>query len=154
LELWSAWSAKDAEYADEWADKNPCEEVWGSFKPGAVTLGTLFWMADQQMPGRLWLSEDLRGVVADAEKDRVQRFMSVGLSHKEIVARAEKAMLLKDPSEVQHTLHEIAMEARYRDSSAVSRLLIAHQEYKRGSQGGSLKELLTAEVSPIEYLIP
>ena len=154
LELWSAWSAKDAEYADEWADKNPCEEVWGSFKPGAVTLGTLFWMADQQMPGRLWLSEDLRGVVADAEKDRVQRFMSVGLSHKEIVARAEKAMLLKDPSEVQHTLHEIAMEARYRDSSAVSRLLIAHQEYKRGSQGGTLKELLTAEVSPIEYLIP
>jgi DNA-binding transcriptional ArsR family regulator len=111
-------------------------------------------MADQQMPGRLWLSEDLRKVVSEAEQDRVQRFISVGLSHKEIIARAEKAMLLEDPSEIQHTLHEIAMEARYRDSSAVSRLLIAHREFKRGAQGGSLRELLEADVSPIEYLIP
>ena len=154
LTLWAAWSAEDPEYSDEWADSNPCEQVWKSFRKGAVSLGTLFWMADQQMPGRLWLSEDLRKVVTDAEQDRVQRFISVGLSHAEIIARAEKAMLLEDPSEVQHTLHEIAMEARYRDSSAVSRLLIAHREYKRGAMGGSLRELLEADVSPIEYLIP
>jgi hypothetical protein len=154
LTLWAAWSADDPEYAEEWSDANPCEAVWRSFKKGPVSLGTLFWMADQQMPGRLWLPEDLRKVVADAETDRVQRFLSVGLSHKEIIVRAEKAMLLEDPSEVQHTLHEIAMEARYRDSSAVSRLLIAHREFKRGAQGGSLQELFDADVSPIEYLIP
>ncbi len=154
LTLWSAWSAEDPEFSQEWADSNPCEEVWKSFRKGPVSLGTLFWMADQQMPGRLWLSEDLRKVVSEAEQDRVQRFISVGLSHKEIIARAEKAMLLEDPSEVQHTLHEIAMEARYRDSSAISRLLIAHREFKRGAQGGSLRELLEADVSPIEYLIP
>jgi hypothetical protein len=154
LTLWSAWSAEDPEYSEEWAGSNPCDEVWKSFKKGPVTLGSLFWMADQQMPGRLWLSEDLRKVVSEAEQERVQRFISVGLSHKEIIVRAEKAMLLEDPSEVQHTLHEIAMEARYRDSSAVSRLLIAHREFKRGAQGGSLRELLEADVSPIEYLIP
>jgi len=154
LTLWSAWSAEDPEYADEWSGSNPCQEVWKSFRKGPVSLGSLFWMADQQMPGRLWLPEDLRKVVTDAEQDRVQRFISVGLSHKEIIARAEKAMLLENPSEVQHTLHEIAMEARYRDSSAVSRLLIAHREFKRGAQGGSLRELLEADVSPIEYLIP
>ena len=154
LTLWAAWSAEDPEYSEEWAGSNPCEEVWKSFRKGPVSLGTLFWMADQQMPGRLWLSEDLRKVVTEAEQDKVQRFISVGLSHREIIARAEKAMLLEDPSEVQHTLHEIAMEARYRDSSAVSRLLIAHREYKRGAQGGSLRELLEADVSPIEYLIP
>ena len=90
------------------------------------------------MPGLFdGLSEDLRKVVAEAESDRVQRIMSVGLSHKTIIARAKKAMLLDDPSEVQHALHEIAMEARYRDSSAISRLLIAHNEYERGSHGGA-----------------
>jgi hypothetical protein len=154
LTLWSAWSAEDPEFSQDWEEGNPCDAAWKSFRKGPVSLGTLFWMADQQMPGRLWLSEDLRKVVSEAEQDRVQRFISVGLSHKEIIARAEKAMLLEDPSEVQHTLHEIAMEARYRDSSAVSRLLIAHREFKRGAQGGSLRELLEADVSPIEYLIP
>jgi hypothetical protein len=154
LTLWATWSAKDPEFHNDWVGGNPCEEVWKSFRKGPVTLGSLFYMADQQMPGRLWLPEDLRKVVADAESDRVQRIMSVGLSHKTIIARAKKAMLLDDPSEVQHALHEIAMEARYRDSSAISRLLIAHNEYERGSQGGTLRELLESEVSPIEYLIP
>jgi hypothetical protein len=60
LTLWSAWSADDPEFADDWTDGNPCEDAWKSFKRGSVSLGTLFWLADQQLPGRLWLSEDLR----------------------------------------------------------------------------------------------
>ncbi len=154
LTLWAAWSSDDPEYADEWSDANPCEEVWKSFKKGPVTLGTLFWMADQQMPGRLWLPEDLRKVVAEAETDRVQRFRSTGLGHEEIVKRATAAMALANPSEVQHKLHEIALEAGYRDSAAVVRLLIADQEYRRGSQGGSLQEIFAMAETPIEYLIP
>jgi hypothetical protein len=154
LTLWSAWSSDDPEYAEEWTDGNPCEEVWKSFKKGPVSLGTLFWMADQQMPGRLWLPEDLRKVVTEAEQDRVQRFRSTGLSHEEIVKRATAAMALPNPSEVQHKLHEIGLEAGYRDSSAVVRLLIADQEYRRGSHGGSLQEIFATEETPIEYLIP
>lgn len=154
LTLWSAWSAEDPEYAEEWEGSNPCEEVWKSFKKGPVSLGTLFWMADQQMPGRLWLSEDLRKVVDGAEQDRVQRFRATGLSHEEIVKRATAAMALPNPSEVQHKLHEIALEAGYRESAAVVRLLIADQEYRRGSQGGSLQEIFAVEDTPIEYLIP
>ena len=154
LTLWAAWSAEDPEYSDEWASSNPCEEVWKSFRKGPVSLGTLFWMADQQMPGRLWLSEDLRKVVSEAEQDRVQRFRTTGLSHEEIVRRATDAMALPNPSEVQHKLHEIALEAGYREASAVVRLLIADQEYRRGSQGGSLQELFAMEDTPIEYLIP
>ena len=119
-----------------------------------MSLGTLFWLADQQLPGRLWLSEDLRKVVTELEVDRVQRFRSVGLSHEEIVKRATAAMQLANPSQVQHKLHEIAMEANYRDSAAVVRLLISDQEYRRGSQGGSLQEIFASEESPIEYLIP
>jgi hypothetical protein len=154
LTLWSAWSAEDPEFFQDWADGNPCEEVWKSFRKGPVSLGTLFWMADQQMPGRLWLSEDLRKVVQDAEQDRVQRFRTTGLSHEEIVNRGTAAMALPNPSEVQHKLHEIALEAGYRDAAAVVRLIIADQEYKRGSQGGSLSEIFAAEEAPIEYLIP
>ena len=153
LTLWSAWSAEDPEFADDWVDGNPCEDAWKSFKRGSVSLGTLFWLADQQLPGRLWLSEDLRKVVTKLEVDRVQRFRSVGLSHEEIVKRATAAMQLANPSQVQHKLHEIAMEANYRDS-AVVRLLISDQEYRRGSQGGSLQEIFASEESPIEYLIP
>ena len=154
LTLWSAWSAEDPEFADDWVDGNPCEDAWKSFKRGSVSLGTLFWLADQQLPGRLWLSEDLRKVVTELEVDRVQRFRSVGLAHEEIVKRATAAMQLANPSQVQHKLHEIAMEANYRDSAAVVRLLISDQEYRRGSQGGSLQEIFASEESPIEYLIP
>ena len=154
LTLWSAWSAEDPEFFQDWADGNPCEEVWKSFRKGPVSLGTLFWMADQQMPGRLWLSEDLRKVVAEAEQDRVQRFRNTGLTHEEIVKRGTASMALPNPSEVQHKLHEIALEAGYRDAAAVVRLIIADQEYKRGSHGGSLSEIFAAEEAPIEYLIP
>jgi hypothetical protein len=154
LTLWAAWSAEDPEFSQDWASGNPCEEVWKSFRKGPVSLGTLFWMADQQMPGRLWLSEDLRKVVSEAEQDRVQRFRTTGLTHEEIVKRATAAMELPNPSEVQHKLHEIALEAGYREAAAVVRLLIADQEYRRGSQGGSLQEIFSAEESPIEYLIP
>ena len=68
MTLWSAWSAEDPEYASDWEDSNPCQETWKSFKRGKVTLGSLFWMADNQIPGRLWLDESLRKVVADAEQ--------------------------------------------------------------------------------------
>jgi hypothetical protein len=154
LALWSAWSADDPEFADDWTDGNPCEDAWKSFKRGSVSLGTLFWLADQQLPGRLWLSEDLRKVVTEVEQDRVQRIRSAGLPHEEIVKRGEEAMLRPNPSEVQHKLHEIAMEANYRDAAAVVRLIIADREYKRGSQGGSLQEIFSTEQDPIEYLIP
>lgn len=154
LMLWSAWSAEDPEYSDEWAGSNPCEEVWKSFRKGPVSLGSLFWLADQQLPGRLWLSEDLRKVVAEVEQDRVQRFRNTGLTHEEIVKRGTSAMALPNPSEVQHKLHEIALEAGYRDAAAVVRLIIADQEYRRGSQGGSLSEIFATEDAPIEYLIP
>jgi hypothetical protein len=154
LTLWSAWSAKDPEFADEWVSSNPCEEVWKSFKKGPVTLGSLFWMADQQMPARRWLPEDLQKIVEDAEQDRVQRIRSIGLPHEEIIRRATAAMKLPNPSEVQHKLHEIGLEAGYKDATAVVRLVIADQEYRRGSQGGSLSEIFATEDSPIEYLIP
>lgn len=155
LVLWSAWSADDPEYSDDWESSNPCEEVWKSFKAnGPVTLGTLFWMADQMDPARRRFPEDVRKIVEEAEGERVQKTQYAAIGHAEIIQRAEKAMQLDNPSEVQHRLHEIALAAGYRDAAAIVKLLIAHQEFKRGSQGGTAEEIFAQEDDPIDYLIP
>lgn len=68
LTLWSAWSAEDPEFEEDWAQGNPCEDAWKSFRRGGVTLGSLFWMADQQVVNRNWLPQDLKKIVTEAEQ--------------------------------------------------------------------------------------
>ena len=153
LELWSTWSASDPEFADDWAGSNPCAEVWGSFKPGAVTLGTLFWMADQQLPGRLWLSEDLRKVVADVEADNVTRFRNVVLTFPEVVKRAKAIQEIENPAEASHAMNTLALEAGYRDAGALERLLISQIQFEDQDEVMSLGTLLGKDLK-LEYLIP
>ena len=131
LTLWSAWSAEDPEFHQDWAEGNPCEEVWKSFRKGPVSLGTLFWMADQQMPARLWLSEDLRKVVADVEQDNVTRFRQVTLSYAEVISRAKEIQELDNPAEMAHRMNALALEAGYRDAGALERLLISQIQYEQ-----------------------
>lgn len=159
LMLWSSWSAEDPAFEDDWASGNPCEAKWPHILKRAGRaenkgLGSLIFLADQYDAERQRFRESSRTTLGEVEKDRVQRFRTTGLSHEEIVNRGTAAMALPNPSEVQHKLHEIALEAGYRDAAAVVRLIIADQEYKRGSQGGSLSEIFAAEEAPIEYLIP
>jgi len=153
LTLWSAWSADDPEYSEEWADSNPCEEVWKSFKKGPVSLGTLFWMADQQMPGRLWLSEDLRKVVADVEADNVTRIRQVTLTYSEVIARAKEIQELENPAEMAHKMNALALEAGYRDAGALERLLISQIQYEQRDDDMTIGDLLDKETE-LEYLIP
>ena len=153
LELWSTWSASDPEFADDWVGSNPCAEVWGSFKPGAVTLGTLFWMADQQLPGRLWLSEDLRKVVADVEADNVTRFRNVVLTFPEVVKRAKAIQEIENPAEASHAMNTLALEAGYRDAGALERLLISQIQFEDQDEVMSLGTLLSKDLK-FEYLIP
>lgn len=159
LMLWSSWSAEDPAFEDDWASGNPCEAKWPHILKRAGRaenkgLGSLIFLADQYDAERQRFRESSRTTLGEVEKDRVQRFRTTGLSHEEIVNRATAAMALPNPSEVQHKLHEIALEAGYREAAAVVRLLIADQEYRRGSQGGSLQEIFAMEDAPIEYLIP
>jgi len=159
LMLWAAWSSEDPAFEDEWAVGNPCEAKWPHILKRAGRaenkgLGSLIYLADQYDADRQRFRESSRTTLGEVEKDRIQRFRTAGLNHDEIVKRATAAMELPNPSEVQHKLHEIALEAGYRDSAAVVRLLIADQEYRRGSQGGSLQEIFALEETPIEYLIP
>jgi hypothetical protein len=153
LTLWAAWSADDPEYAEEWSDANPCEAVWRSFKKGPVSLGTLFWMADQQMPGRLWLPEDLRKVVADAEADNVTRYRQVTLSYSEVIKRAKVIQELENPAEAAHAMNVLALEAGYRDAGALERLLISQIQYEQRDDDMDIGTLLDKDVQ-LDYLIP
>jgi hypothetical protein len=154
LTLWSAWSAEDPEYSEEWSKgTNPCEEVWNSFKRGSVSLGTLFWMADQQMPGRLWLSEDLRKVVADVEGDTTLRIRNVTISYAEVIKRAKELQDLDNPAEMAHRMNALALEAGYRDAGALERLLISQIQYEQQDDDMAIGHLLEKDLT-LEYLIP
>ncbi len=153
LTLWSAWSAEDPEYADEWIGSNPCEEVWKSFRKGPVSLGTLFWMADQQMPGRLWLSEDLRKVVEDIEADNVTRIRQVVITYAEVIRRAKEIQQLQNPAEAAHAMNVLALEAGYRDAGALERLLIAQMQFEQQDDEMAMSRLLEKNLK-FEYLIP
>ena len=153
LTLWAAWSADDPEYADEWAGSNPCEDVWKSFRKGPVSLGTLFWMADQQMPGRLWLPEDLRKVVAEVESDVVTRIRQVTISYAEVIKRAKVIQELENPAEAAHAMNVLALEAGYRDAGALERLLISQMQFEQQDDDMGMDRLLEKDLC-MEYLIP
>jgi hypothetical protein len=154
LTLWSAWSAEDPEYADDWDGSNPCEEVWRSFKPnGPITLGSLFWLADQQDPARRRFPEDLRKVIEEAEGDRVQKTRMVHADYTELLNRARKIQEIENPAEQNHKMHLLALEAGYRDAGPIERLLIADAEFQLN--GGELTgELLFNDTPDVDYLIP
>jgi hypothetical protein len=153
LALWSAWSADDPEFADDWTDWNPCEDAWKSFKKGSVSLGTLFWLADQQLPGRLWLSEDLRKVVTDAEADNVTRIRAVNLSFAETIRRGKEIQQLKNSAEASHLMNVLSLEAGYRDAGAVERLLISQLQFEQGDGDMDIGDLLDKDIK-LDYLIP
>jgi hypothetical protein len=153
LTLWSAWSAEDPEFSQDWSEGNPCEQVWQSFRKGPVSLGSLFWMADQQMPGRLWLSEDLRKVVADVEADNVTRIRNVVLSFAEVVKKAKAIQEIENPAEASHAMNTLALEAGYRDAGALERLLISQLQFEDQDEVMSLETLLNKDLK-FEYLIP
>ena len=153
LTLWAAWSAEDPEFAEDWAGSNPCEEVWKSFRKGPVSLGTLFWMADEQLPGRLWLSEDLRKVVNDAEADNVTRIRQVTLTYSEVISRAKEIQELDNPAEMAHRMNALALEAGYRDAGALERLLISQIQYEQQDDDMEIGALLDKEIQ-LDYLIP
>jgi hypothetical protein len=153
LTLWSAWSAEDPEFSHEWADGNPCEDVWKSFRKGPVSLGTLFWMADQQLPGRMWLSEDLRKVVEKVEADNVTRIRQVVISYAEVIKRAKEIQRIQNPAEAAHAMNVLALEAGYRDAGALERLLIAQMQFEQQDDEMAMDNLLNKDLK-FEYLIP
>ncbi len=153
LELWSDWSQKDCDYADEWERGNPCEEPWNSFKPGRVGLGSLIWIADQVDPERRRFSETTRKNLETAEARVVQEFRTAVLSHAEVIKQAKEILELDNPSEINHRMNGLAIAAGYRERSAVEALLLSQLEYERKESMTSWKELTKKELGKT-FLIP
>jgi len=153
LTLWSAWSAEDPEFSQEWSEGNPCEDVWKSFRKGPVSLGTLFWMADQQLPARMWLSEDLRKVVEKVEADNIIRIRQIQISFPELIKRAKEIQQIQNPAEAAHAMNVLALEGGYRDAGALERLLIAQMQFEQQDDEMAMDNLLNKDLK-FEYLIP
>jgi hypothetical protein len=118
-----------------------------------VSLGTLFWLADQQLPGRLWLSEDMRRVVMDAEADNVTRIRQVSLPYAEVIRRGKEIQQLKNSGEGAHLMNVLSLEAGYRDAGAVERLLISQIQFEQGDGDMDIGDLLDKDIR-LDYLIP
>jgi hypothetical protein len=151
LTLWSAWSAEDPEYADEWKRGNPCQGRWNSFKPGGIGLGTLIWMADRVDPKRARFSESSKSIVETAEARQVQLTRESLLSYEEIIRRGMAAYQLDDVARMNYELHAIAMEARYKDQSGIEKLLLDYITQQTRADGHTMAE---RESTKREFLIP
>lgn len=152
LTLWSAWSAKDLDFAHEWqGNQNPCEQPWGSFKTGGrIGLGSLIYQADRIDPKRTRFQADSLKILESAEAT-AQRIREVGLPYDEIIRRGMAAYELDDIPRMNYELHSIAMEARYKDQSGVEKLLLDYITQQTRESGRTMD---SRERGDREFLIP
>ena len=160
LSLWSDWSAKDVEFADEWERGNPCEATWASFKPGRIGLGSLIYMADRVDPRRTRFTNTSKQILEAAEVNKVQQFREVTLSFDEIVRRGMAIYEQDDVARMNYELHSLAMEARYRDQSQLEKLLLDHitqinreADCTMDKRERSRREFLIPGLLPYGYLL-
>jgi len=155
LMIWSAWSAEDPDFASEWENGNPCEGPFWSFKGGGIGLGTLIWLADREDPERTRFSEHSKKVVEAAENRQIQANKQSTISHDLIIERATNIKKLENPSEQDHALHALAMDAGYmRDGkSQIENLLKKQRRYEKGSELMTVRELMELEDTR-EFTIP
>ena len=151
LTLWSAWSARDGEFAEEWEKGNPCENTWNSFKPGRIGLGSLIWQADAVDPKRTRFTPKIREIVSSAEARVVQLNRDVVLSFDEIIRRGMKIYEGDDVARMNYELHALAMEARYKDQSGVEKLLLDYMTQQNRNSGHSMDK---REKVKREFLVP
>ena len=153
LHLWSSWSCDDPDYAKEWEDSNPCEEVWYSFKGSGVGLGTLIWLADREDKDRKRFSDDTKKIVQAAEAKVVTEIRQATLDFDEVIRRAKKILELDNPAEVNYKLNTLALQAGYRDQTALEKLIVDQISFEESKDIMSIKELMETETER-EYLIP
>jgi RecA-family ATPase len=154
LVIWSAWSAEDPDFADEWADgDNPCKEVFYSFKGSGVGLGTLIWMADRSDPERHRFSDDIKKIVKDADEKKVQEYRQATLDFDEVMNRAKRILDLDNPAEVNYKLNSLALQAGYRDQSALEKLIVDQIAYEKAQSLMTVEKLMELDEKR-GYLIP
>ena len=154
LTLWSGWSGEDPEYHEEWLNSNPCEEPWKSFKPGAIGLGSLVWLADQADPKRTRFTKASKQILEAAEAQVVQVVRNTYLNGEELLKRAKQLEdEIENPALLDQEKHLLALEGGRRDTAAIDRLLDADLSYERTGSGGP-KKVVELDSTAFEYLIP
>jgi|TARA_R100000455_G_C6273023_1_gene130231 hypothetical protein len=151
--LWTSWSADDPDFKDEWEDNDPCENIWHSFKGNGVGLGTLIRLADLEDPHRHRFSDDIAKIVEDADNKQVQEYRQSTLEYEEVMKRAKAILKLDNPAEVNYKLNSLALQAGYRDQTALEKLIVDQMAYEKKETLMTATELMKLE-DKREYLIP
>ena len=151
--LWTSWSADDPDFKDEWEDNDPCENIWHSFKGNGVGLGTLIRLADLEDPHRHRFSDDIAKIVEDADNKQVQEFRQSTLEYEEVMKRAKAILKLDNPAEVNYKLNSLALQAGYRDQTALEKLIVDQMAYEKKETLMTATELMKLE-DKRQYLIP
>ena len=154
LTLWSAWSAEDAEYADEWAgDNNPCQGPWHSFKQGRIGLGTLIWLADQEDPKRLRFQESSRAIIENAEARKIQEIRTSILPFPVLIKLTKEILEIDNPAEMNYKLNALAIQNGYRDQFALEKLLVDQIQFENATGLMKIEDLMAMQ-GKRDYLIP
>ena len=157
LALWSFWSSQDPDFAGEWEDAGdhdtPCTTAWYSFKSGGIGLGTLIWLADREDPERHRFSAENKKIVSKAEDKQVQEIRTSTLDFGDVIKRAKNILELPNPAEVNYKLNALALQAGYRDQTAIEKIIVDQLQYENQTGLFSAEDLMQMDVKR-EYLIP
>ena len=154
LTLWSAWSAEDAEYADEWAgDNNPCQGPWHSFKQGRIGLGTLIWLADQEDPKRARFQESSRAIIENAEARKIQETRPSILPFAVLIKLTKEILEIDNPAEMNYKLNALAIQNGYRDQFGLEKLLVDQVQFENATGLMKIEDLMAMQ-GKRDYLIP
>jgi hypothetical protein len=158
LTLWSAWSAMDPAYEEDWSQGNPCEAKWRRLvekagRAGNAGLGSLIKLADEYDPERLRFQDTSRRTLEEVEQSQAQRIQYAPLDFQETIRRAKEILELENPAELNYRLHGLAIEAGYRDKDALERLLVDQIQYEAQTGAMSLQTLVSKDFKR-DYIIP
>ena len=157
LALWSDWSSKDPDFSNEWEESddrhNPCTTPWYSFKSSGIGLGTLIWLADREDPERHRFSKDVAEIVKAAEARQVQEIRTATLDFNEVMKRAKYILTLDNPAEVNYKLNTLALQAGYRDQTALEKIIVDQLQYENRKGILTVPQLFELDTNR-EYLIP
>ena len=110
-------------------------------------------MADRADPERHRFSEDTKKIVKAAEEKKVQEIRQATLDFDEVIRRAKKILELDNPAEVNYKLNTLALQAGYRDQTALEKLIVDQISFEESKDIMSIQELMETETER-EYLIP
>jgi hypothetical protein len=154
LELWSAWSQQDQDYAGDWENGDPCAERWTNFKAdGGYGIGTLIRWADDYDPTRKRFQGNSGARIVEETEAVAITTRQATLSFEEAMAQAEEAMDLPNPAERNFRLNQIALAAGYRDQIKLEQNYVDHISFKDETGSFTLDEL-ASRVTARSFLIP